>query len=142
MVLAVTRWNQMQSNEVLFSFFDWLTDAPRGGRLQKWVVGAGLAFITMIYGISCVITQRATVPKARVRGLGGLNQGMFTELGGNAAIVFCILVMFISLFMHFQWFWGNHPRLSAYYEIGKYGALIGFIATALYVAYTSMGPFR
>ena len=105
-----------------------------------WVVGAGLALLTMVYGISCVSTQRATVPRAQARGMGGMNQGLLTELSGNAAIIFGILVMLVSLFMHFQWFWGNHPRLSAYYEFGKYSALIGFVATALYFAYILMGP--
>jgi len=130
----------MQRNEGLLSFIDWLTDPPSGGRAQMWIVGAGLASLTMIYAFSCVITQRATVPRGRFRGMGGMHQGLFTEIVGTAALQFGILLMFISLFMHFQWFWGNHPRLSTFYEIGKYASLFGFVATALYFAYTSMGP--
>jgi len=88
----------MQRNEGLLSFIDWLTDPPSGGRAQMWIVGAGLASLTMIYAFSCVITQRATVPRGRFRGMGGMHQGLFTEIVGTAALQFGILLMFISLF--------------------------------------------
>ena len=130
----------MTRHDGIFTFLDWITDPPRGGRPQMWVVGAGLAVLTMAYGVSCVIAQSATVPRVRVRGIGGMHQGMFTEIGGNAAVAYGILAVFVSLFIHFQWFWGNHPRLSIYYEFGKYGTLIALLATALYFAYNSVVP--
>jgi hypothetical protein len=105
-----------------------------------WVVGAGLAFLTFAYGVSCMITQIATVPRVRFRGMGGMHQGMFTEIGGNAAVAYGLLGVFVSLFIHFQWFWGNHPTLSRYYEIGKYGTVLGLLATVLAFAYTQMTP--
>ncbi len=132
--------NSMTRHDGIFTFLDWITDPPRGGYAQMWVVGAGLAVLTFAYGVSCVITQRATVPRVRVRAMGGMHQGMFTEIDGNAALAYGVLAVFVSLFIHFQWFWGNHPKLSRYYEIGKYGTLIGLLATALALTYTLITP--
>jgi hypothetical protein len=130
----------MTRHDGIFTFLDWITDPPRGGRLQMWLVGAGLASLTLAYGVSCVITQNVTVPRVRVRGMGGMHDGMFTEIDGNAAVTYGIIAVVVSLFMHFQWFWGNHPRLSRYYEIGKYGTLLLLLVTALAIAYTSLMP--
>ncbi len=137
---GVTPSNEMTRHDGIYTFLDWITNPPRGGRPQMWIVGAGLAFLTLIYGVSCMITQTATVPRVRIRGMGGMHQGMFTEIGGNSAVAYGLIAVFVSLFIHFQWFWGNHPTLSRYYEIGKYSAVIGLIATLLTFAYNQLIP--
>jgi hypothetical protein len=131
---------EMTRHEGLLTFLDWITDPPRGGRAQMWVVGAGLATLTFVYGMSCLITQRATVPRTRFRGMGGMNPGVFTEISGDMAVAFGMGMVILSLFIHFQWFWGNHPKLSNYYEIGKYLSLLGLLGMVLYCVYSQLMP--
>jgi len=126
--------NEMTRHEGLLTFLDWITDPPSGGRSQMWLIGAGLSTLTFVYGLSCVIFQSAHVPRVRVRGLGGMNQGLFMEISGNTAVTYGIGIIILALFIHFQWFWGNHPQLSNYYEIGKYLTLFGLLGMVLYCA--------
>ncbi len=77
-------------------------ESTRGGRPQMWVVGAGLAFLTFAYGVSCMITQSATVPRVRIRGVGGMHQGCslkLLECCGCIRTPCCIRVAFHSFSM-------------------------------------------
>lgn len=85
-----------------------------------------------VKGLQCCWAGHATtINMAR-------NMGRFwLEIGGAAAYSQGALLMFLAGFMHFQWFWGNHPTLVRYYEIGKYlsffGAAISFILHLYFV---------
>jgi len=46
-----------------------------------------------------------------------------------------VFFLFVASFMHFQWFWGNHPKLVYYHEIGKYLSVAGIIVAMGFHAY-------
>lgn len=131
---ALTRpWGalDMQSDRTIFDLADWLTDPPSGGPIQMWFVGAGLSAIVGFYGLSCCFAQRAVTLNITSRGYQPLGPGLLVEITGVHAVTFGLLVACIGLFIHFQWFWGNHKRLLAFYEIGKYAAVMGVVAAMI-----------
>ena len=125
----------MRRNESIFDLADWLTDPPSGGPMQMWCVGGGLAAVVTLYGVVCCITRQATTLNIHLRGAGALGDGLLIDLSGVPAVTFGATVIFIGLFMHFQWFWGNHKRLFWYHEIGKYAAVIGMVAGTVSYAF-------
>lgn len=123
----------MRHHEYLFDWADWLTDPPSGGPLQMWLVGAGLSSFVTLYGLSCCLTRFATtISMARYR------PGFWTQLSGTPAVTYGMIVIFIGLFIHFQWFWGNHKKLFPFHEIGKYSAALGVAVAAVIHVLTVM----
>ncbi|QDU93636.1 hypothetical protein [Lignipirellula cremea] len=114
----------MRHNESVFDFAEWLTEPPSGGPLQMWCVGAGLSAVVGLYGLSCVVMQRATTLNLSRREIG---EGLWLYLSGNPAITLGLLFTFIGLFIHFQWFWGNQPRLAPFHQIAKFVAAAGVV---------------
>ncbi len=126
----------MRRNETPFDIADWLSDPPSGGPLQMWSVGAILASIVTVYGLSCCLTQRATTLNIATRGFPSLGRGLLMDINGIHAITFGLVITCVGLFIHFQWFWGNHRRLLPYHELGKYIAAIGVVVAMLAHVYT------
>jgi MFS superfamily sulfate permease-like transporter len=126
----------MRHNESLFDFADWLTEPPAGGPIQMWTVGAVLASVVSGYGLLCCITQRATTLNITMRGFRSLGHGLWLDISGVHAVTFGLLFTCIGLFIHFQWFWGNHKRLFPYHELAKYGAVVGVIVAMIVHVFT------
>ena len=126
----------MRRDEFLFDLADWLTDPPSGGWGQMWLVGAGISAIVTLYGLSCCFTQRATTLNIGMRSFQSLGRGFWLDINGIHAVTFGIVITCIGLFIHFQWFWGNHKRLFPYHEFGKFGAAIGIVAGMIAHAFT------
>ena len=126
----------MRRNEYLFDLADWLTDPPSGGPIQMWVVGAGLSALVSLYGISCCLTQRATTLNITMRGFQPIGRGLWLDISGIHAVTFGLVIMCVGLFIHFQWFWGNHKRLFPFHEVAKYCAALGLVVAILAHAYT------
>lgn len=126
----------MRRKEYLFDLADWLTDPPGGGPIQMWGVGAGLSALVSLYGISCCLTQRATTLNITMRGFHPIGRGLWLEISGMHAFTFGLVILCIGLFMHFQWFWGNHKRLFPFHEVAKYCATLGLVVAILAHAYT------
>lgn len=121
-------WHNPQS---IFEFADFLDSPPSGGRGQMWIVGALFAAIPFAYGLVCCVTMRAKTINMDWGGFPGLGRGLFLDIQGGAALSMGAVFVFAGLFMHFQWFWGNHARLSQYYELGKYGSVVGFVGALI-----------
>lgn len=126
----------MGRNDTLFDLADWLTDPPTGGPVQMWTIGAGLSTIIGAYGLSCCIAQRATTLNVTMRGFRPLSHGFLLEVHGAHAVTLGIVILLIGLFVHFQWFWGNHARLKQYYEVPKYIVACGVVVATLVHAFT------
>ncbi|GAA4465649.1 hypothetical protein [Novipirellula rosea] len=126
----------MRHNQTLFDLADWLTDPPTGGPIQMWIVGAGLSSIVTFYGISCCLTQHATTLNITTRGFQPLGRGFWLNITGVHAVTFGMVVVCVGLFIHFQWFWGNHKRLFPFHEFAKYAAALGVVAAMLAHAFT------
>jgi len=121
----------MRRNEYLFDLADWLTDPPSGGPVQMWIVGAFFSALVTLHGASCCITQRATTLNITMRGFQPLGRGLWLDIAGVHAVTFGLVVVCVGLFIHFQWFWGNHQRLFPYHEFGKYTSALGVLAALL-----------
>ena len=126
----------MRQNHTLFDLADWLTEPPSGGPIQMWAVGGALSLLITGYGLVCCLTQRATTLNITMRGFSPIDEGLFLEINGMHAVTFGLVVTCIGLFIHFQWFWGNHKRLSRYHEIAKYLSATGLAVSAIAHVYT------
>lgn len=84
-----------------------------------WIVGVLLAMAPLIYGIVCCITAKAKTINVSIQGFRSTAPGLFLEIRGSSAVSMGLFWTGVALFMHFHWFWGNHPRLVHYHEIGK-----------------------
>ncbi|TWT56404.1 hypothetical protein CA85_42170 [Allorhodopirellula solitaria] len=128
----------MRHNETLLDIADWMTDPPTGGPIQMWSVGGILASVVTLYGLSCCLTQRATTLNMTMRGFPSLGRGLWLDITGIHAITFGLVITCVGLFIHFQWFWGNHKRLLPFHEFGKYTAAFGVVAAMLAHVFTMM----
>lgn len=117
----------MQHNQSLFDLADWLTEPPAGGPIQMWTVGAGLASLVSGYGLLCCLTQRATTLSITLRGFQPIGRGMWVEITGVHAVTLGIVIVCLGLFIHFQWFWGNHKRLYRFHEVCKYATVVALL---------------
>ncbi|KAA1257467.1 hypothetical protein LF1_53160 [Rubripirellula obstinata] len=126
----------MRHNETLFDFADWLTDPPSGGPIQMWLAGGLLSAVVTTYGTSCCIAQRATTLNITTRGFPSLGRGLWLEISGIHAVTFGSVITCIGLFIHFQWFWGNHKRMFPFHEFAKYGAALGVVVSIIAHAFT------
>ncbi len=124
----------MQKNERVTDFADWLTSGPGGGPLWSWGSGIFAAGILVAYGCYVVAAQQGTSLNLPVFGFPQDRGFGLQKVQGATAVSLGIAIACLGLFMHFQWFWGNHRRLSRYFEIGKYAALASAaIATIAHV---------
>jgi hypothetical protein len=97
---------------------DLLDARPRGGRPTMWLMGVGLALLPVIYGIQCLVTQR-----------GRLGTTLWpSAVDGGAAIALGLGWIAVGAFLHFHFFFGMHPGLSAHSRPGKRVALIAACA--------------
>ena len=125
----------MKSRESLFDLADWLTSPPSGGRVQMWTVGAFVAAAFSIYGLVCCLTQHARIPNLPLRGFPPLSRQLIVDINEPLAVPVGLVFIFVGLFIHSQWFWGNHQRLFPYHELGKLLAAIGLVASLLRLVY-------
>lgn len=93
---------------------DLLDARPRGGRATMWLGGVGLALLPVCYGASCIVT-----------GKGELGTTLWkSTVEGGAAIALGLGWIGVGAFLHFHFFFGLHPRLTAHSRTGKLVALV------------------
>jgi hypothetical protein len=126
----------LRRNEYLFDIADWLTEPPIGGPIQMWVVGAGISGTVTLYGLYCCLAQRATTLNITMRGFQPIGHGLWLDITGIHAVTFGLIIVCVGMFIHFQWFWGNHKLLFPYHEIAKYSAAMGLIAAMVAHVFT------
>lgn len=102
---------------------------------EGWIYGVLCAGLVAALGIYNVVTQHAWFVNTTVRGAGlpGANHALFMTVDGMNAVWLGAAILSGALTLHFHWFWGNHPRLSRYYEPLKLVALTAtFLATMVF----------
>ncbi|HWA96924.1 MAG TPA: hypothetical protein VG713_00460 [Pirellulales bacterium] len=108
-----------------------LDGPPDSGRPEAWVWGVGVVLPIAIYGVVCLVTQRAWFINPQLKGVPPFPPGLFRLWVGRPAMALGVVFIGVGAFAHFHWFWSNMPRLSRYYQVGKLLAcivLIGGIA--------------
>lgn len=99
-------------------FAEWSPDA-----FDKWVWGAALPIVPLIYGVWSVVTMRAVVPTHRTFSL-------YTLTGGPAVAV-GIAAIAIGLFVHARWYWSNSRLLAPWCETCQVVALVIMVGSLL-----------
>src|SRR5665647_1639291 len=126
----------MSRNQQIFDVAETLTQPPDGdNKAQMWIAGVVFATVPLIYGIVCCATSHAKTINMTLRGFRPIGRGLFLDIYGSSAISFGVFFICLACFMHFQWFWGNHPKLVYYFEIGKYLSVVGIIGALAAHAY-------
>jgi len=105
---------------------DSLSDSPSGGRLKMWLLGFGLAFIPIWYGIRCLQNGHTTFFGSR---------GTHLDLTGSAAVAMAVAYIAVGVFIHAHWFWGLHPKLEPLSPILKVLAVLVFLGGLGYTVY-------
>jgi hypothetical protein len=82
-----------------------------------WIGGIGVALMPVGYGVYCLYTGHAYFPRRR---------GPVLDLQGLEALVLAVAYIAAGAFLHFQFFWGRHPRLRSWSPRLKKGALVVF----------------
>ncbi len=97
-----------------------------------WFCGVLLALIPICYGARGIFTEQATL-------LG--SHGSHLELHGTAGISLAIAYMAVGAFAHFHWFWGLHPRLRGFTDLGKVLSLFVFLPSFGYAIYLFLSSY-
>lgn len=124
------------NTEFTVRLIEWLADRPSGGRVQQWCAGVIAAAPLFLYGCFGIMFRLLTVPRIPLRG--SHQRAGWSELSGSEAISAGVLIAAIGLFMHFQWFWGNHEKLWRYSQLGKLIAMLAFLGAAIYLVVDSL----
>jgi hypothetical protein len=91
------------------SLDDIIEAQPRGGAPTMWLGGVGLALLPLLYGVSCIVTQRGELGTTIWR----------SELEGGAAIALGIGWIGVGIYLHCHFFFGLHPALMRHSRRGK-----------------------
>jgi hypothetical protein len=91
---------------------------PSSGWKEMWIGGIGVALIPVGYGVYCLYTGHAYVPRSRLPVL---------DLQGWEAVVLAISYIAAGALLHFKFFWGRHPRLHSWSPRLKKVALLVFM---------------
>jgi hypothetical protein len=111
---------------------DALSDGPSGNRAEGWIYGVLCAVPLAALGIYNIAAQHAWWFKLNSR---HAHDGeAFIHVKGATAIWLGTAIVATALTIHFHSFWGNHPRLSRYYQPLKFLGI-----TAMCVAFTVFG---
>jgi hypothetical protein len=97
--------------------------AREGGKSSKWFFG--LLVPLVLIGVSLLSYARDSViflGKSRL------------YLEGDSTLWMTIAYASVGLFVKFHWFWGLHPRLAPYANLGKASCLLLFL-----ICYLSIG---
>ena len=100
---------------------------PSSGWKERWIGGIGVALIPIVYGVYCLYTGHAYVPLRRHQG--------FVDLQGWDVVVVAIAWIALGAFLHFEYFWGRHPRLRSWSGRLKAAAMVVFMAGWIYVGF-------
>ena len=99
---------------------------PPSGWKEMWIGGIGVALIPVGYGVYCLYTGHARFPR---------RHGPILDLQGWEAAVLAIAYISIGAFLHFEYFWGRHPRLRSRSSRLKQGAFLIFICGLIYTGF-------
>lgn len=105
---------------------DLLDAKPIGGEATRWIGGVAIPLLPASYGLQCIVTQSGRI---------GYWIGP-DKVHGGAAVALGVAWIAIGAFLHFHFFFGLTPSLSAHSRRGKTIALVmvclGFITATLW----------
>jgi hypothetical protein len=113
--------DKTSDNEVAFEGCE-----PSSSWKERWIGGIGVALIPIVYGVYCLYTGHAYVL--------GRRHG-FVDLQGWAAVVVAIAWIALGAFLHFEYFWGRHPRLRSRRGRLKAAVMVVFIGGWVYACF-------
>jgi hypothetical protein len=90
---------------------------PPSAWKEMWIGGIGVALLPVGYGIYCLYTGHAYLPR---------RHGPVLDLQGWEVVVLAVAYIAAGAFLHFQFFWGRHPRLRSWSPRLKKVALLVF----------------
>lgn len=109
-----------------------LVDTPAIGPVKRWLYGVVLAALPIAYGIVGICRRRMWLP----------GRGGSMEVAGAAAVAFGIVWIAAGAFAHFHFFWGPHPKLWRFADLGKITSAIAFIGGLAVTAYCVLQGLR
>ena len=113
--------------EAIVDLAEALADNAAPDPARRWMLGIGAAAALACYGAWCVAAQRAWVPHTRPLGI--------QEWHGATAVAVGCLLLGIAAAIHAHWFWSNHPRWHGLGQVGKLVALVGVVASVVWLLY-------
>lgn len=117
-------WQHYPKSEPGDSLDD-LAYGPSGGRVKRWLAGAVLAGVPVVYGIACL-----------ARGYTCLwGRGRIEKLYGEAGVALAIAYISIGAFLHFHYFCGLSLRLERFSQPGKILCILVFLPSFFYAIY-------
>jgi hypothetical protein len=121
-------------DDELYDTISDIAGPPAGGKPEAWIYGVIAALPLAAYGLYCLISQHAWFPPIGIRGLPQQHRGL-QEHTGYLAMAQGLVWLAVAMYLHFQYFWSQSPRLFRYYEIGRLIALLLFIAALVWWIY-------
>ncbi len=119
------------NNLTWLDFVDRLTDPPSDGPIQRLGIGLAVSALSFVYGLSWLLfpPESVSLPLSPRYGTG---QQFATSTSGHVPVAVGLAFVLLGLYLHFHWYWGNHPRLNAYYVLLQGIALLGLAASIIY----------
>jgi len=94
----------------------------------RWILGVAGAGLLAAYGVYCIATRQALLPRTRPR-LG------LAEWSGSAAIAVGLLYLSTAALLHCHWFWSGHPQWHGLGQLGKVISLLGIVTSVAWLVY-------
>jgi hypothetical protein len=95
---------------------DAFSDGPSGNRAEGWIYGVLCAGLIGALGIYNIAARHAWWFRLQARGGVADREGGIIVVEGTTAVWLGAAILSTALTIHFHSFWGNHPRLSRYYQ--------------------------
>jgi hypothetical protein len=108
---------------------DDMSGSPSGNMAEGWTYGVLCAGPIAALGIYNIVAQRGWWIRIQPKPGFADHDGAFTVVEGATAIWLGAAIVATALTLHFHWFWGNHRRLSRYYEPLKFVGLTAMCIT-------------
>ena len=111
----------------VFDDAEHLSRSPSGGRIAMWLLGFCLPLFPILYGVRCLFAHESTL-------FGRWSSRL--EFHGTPADTLAVAYIAVGFFIHAHWFWGLHPRLHVFSDLGKLLAVLVFLPYFGYTIYS------
>lgn len=98
-------------------------DDLMGSPWKRWGLGGLAALLLIAYGVRCLVAGRAYLP--------GRHNGM--DVTGALAIAMGMAYTGLGAFLHFRFFWRDHPALWRFAEAGMIASILAVVGALGYV---------
>jgi len=116
-------WTRNQGEHISRNIDRW-SDPPSGTLWAKWFGGGIIPLLILWPAFNVILTQTGFLLR---------QAGMRMDLHGTDAVLLGSAMVFLALFCHTHYFWGNSRRLFPFYDLGKTISLLGFCFCAVWL---------